>query len=111
MDVWTEEKQVENVVDGFVDLRCSVGVLGKLLRAKTAKLTGGAGANEIAGARGDEVCSQLREGGAVNFCELHLQKDLLRTHRTKGQDVDHVLGISGRQLTGALGHILGGNVT
>src|SRR3982074_2475125 len=113
VDIGPEQKQIENIADGFISrYRVALtGGLADLLRSETAKLTGRRGANDICGAGRNKVHAQLAESGAVNFRELHLQKDLLRSDRTEGQNVDHLRGISAGEFPSALGDIFRGNVS
>ena len=88
---------------------CVPGV--RVCGPKAAVLPGGDGADGVRCPRGNEVDSHLGQRRTVNFGELHLQQNFLRTDRSEGQYVHDFRRVGAGQFSGALGDVFCGNVS
>ncbi len=90
--------------------RRGLGGRGRIVNLDRAELSGLAGGDGVAQPRHEDVDSKLRDRGAIHFGELHLEQYFLRSDRTEGQHVDHVLGVGFGDHSGAFRNILGRDV-
>ena len=87
------------------------GGCGLVGNRERAELSGLAERDGVAQARGKKIDSELGDGRAVDFRELHFEQHFLRPYRAEGQDIDHIFGVSLGDHAGALGNIFGGDVS